>query len=152
MRGILLNCSMDNSAFRRAQQSARCYSAGMSSAPNHDPDIEKFLAAQKRARSASFGRGLRLVALMMISGVLAIAAGGAIASWDAAGKRDRLERYRRGELVIVRRGESVGDTSPSPALPLVVGGFVGLVAFGAGSAVFMRDATYLRGLGILLRR
>ncbi len=124
----------------------------MGSAADQDPDIEKFLAAQKRARSASLGRGLRLAALMVVSGGLAVAAGGLVAAWDSAGKQARLERYRRGELVVVRRGESVTNTSPSPALPLVAGGLVGLVAFGAGSAVFLRDSTYLRGLGILLKR
>ena len=124
----------------------------MGSAADQDPDIEKFLGAQKRARSASLGRGLRLAALMVVSGGLAVAASGLVAAWDSAGKEARLERYRRGELVVVRRGESVTNTSPSPALPLVAGGLVGLVAFGAGSAVFLRDSTYLRGLGILLKR
>jgi hypothetical protein len=35
--------------------------------------------------------------------------------------------------------------------PLVVGGLVGLVSFAVGSAIVLRDSTYLNGLRALAR-
>ncbi|MDB4946364.1 MAG: hypothetical protein JWP97_5898 [Labilithrix sp.] len=58
-----------------------------------------------------------------------------------------LARYRQGELVVTRKGESVTDTSPSLPLVFGVGGVGALVVLaGAAALVSLRDSTYARGL------
>lgn len=114
-----------------------------------DPDIEEFHAAQRRARRALVVRAVKALLLAAVS----LAVGGAvafkIATWEERQNTERLARYEAGQVVVIRRGSNVHDTSPSPFLALGAGGGVALVLFAVGSALVLRDRTYLRALRML---
>lgn len=111
-----------------------------------DADVEELFAFQKRARQRAFVRAMKMLLVMSVSSVLAIGTGLAVASWDHDGKVRRLERHRAGEAIVVRRGESVTNTDPSPRLPVLIG--LGVVVFvvALGAALVLEDNTYLRAL------
>jgi hypothetical protein len=115
--------------------------------PPMDSDVEEFFAAQKRARARAFVRGMKMLAVMAMSSVLAIGTGVFIAKWDHDTKVRRLERYRAGEVVVLRRNERVTNTDPDPRLPLVAGIAVGVLVFALGAALVLKDKTYLRAFG-----
>lgn len=112
-----------------------------------DADVEEFFASQKRARARAFVAGMKMLLVMTVSSVLALGTGVLVASWDHDTKVARLERYRRGEVVVLPRNESVTNTDPSPKLPVIAGLAVGVVVFALGAALVLKDKTYLRALG-----
>jgi hypothetical protein len=113
-----------------------------------DADVEEFFASQKRARARSFVQGMKMLLVMSVSTAFAIGAGFLVARWDHQTKVDRLDRYRHGEVVMVRDNENVTSTAPSPKLPVIVGIGVGVVIFALGAALVLKDKTYLGALGV----
>lgn len=117
-----------------------------------DPDIDAYLAATRDAQRAGALRAVKGIAVFLV----ALAVGGAVAygvaRWDTARKEERLARYERGDLIVVSRGESIRNTSPSFVLVAAGGGGALAVVFALGMALVMKDRTYLRGVSRAMDR
>jgi len=116
-----------------------------------DPDIEAFHRRIAEARKESVKKAIRFLIVFLLAASAGLGSALLIGSWDHDRKVERAARYERGELVVVRRGESATSTTPSVALPIIVGSAVGFVVFAIGAALIMRDKTYLRGLQAMSR-
>ncbi len=92
-------------------------------------------------------RGMKMLLVMAVSSVCAMGTGLLVARFDHQSKVERLERYRRGEVVVVSRSETITNTDPNPRLPLITGLGVGVLVFAVGAALILRDKTYLRAFG-----
>ncbi len=117
-----------------------------------DPDVIKYRAAARNARNANVGKALKLSAILFLSVAVGGAAAFAIARHDEAWKEARLESYKRGGTIVVKRGESPYDTSPSFMFPAMVGIGIAATLFAVGAGVFLKDKTYLRGLAVFAKR
>lgn len=115
-------------------------------APETDPDILAFRKAQAEGRRRSLIRGSLFGLVFFVSGALAVGTMVLLAAADEKSRKDRLAAYQAGETVWVAQNDRIDRTAPSPVLPLVAGGLVGLMSFAVGSALILRDRTYLDGL------
>jgi hypothetical protein len=116
-----------------------------------DPDIVAFRKAQAEGRRRALIRGSLFGLVFFVSGALAVGTMVLLAGADEKSRQERLAAYKAGETVWVGRNDRIDRTAPSPVLPLVAGGLVGLVSFAVGSALVLRDSTYLNGLRAIAR-
>lgn len=114
-------------------------------------DVEDFFAAQRAATRRSIVRAVKFFALTLLSLVVGAAVAYPLAKYDESFRKERLADYNAGHVVVIRRGDSVFDTSPSPTIPVAAGLGAAALVFAGGAALMFRDRTYLRGLRALVR-
>lgn len=113
------------------------------------PEEIEWAEAAKAGRAKTMSRGLRRLAVVLISGAVAIGAGAVGLRWAEARRADRIARYERGELVVVSRQEGVYGYGPDYYVaPLGLGLVAGAVVMALGMTLVTRDKTYLRGLRV----
>jgi hypothetical protein len=117
-----------------------------------DPDIDAYLRATRDARRDGAVRALKGVGVFIVALAVGAAVAFAVARWDAGRKEARLASYERGDFVVIRRGESIRDTSPSFVLVAGAGAAALAIVFAAGMALVVKDKTYLRGVSRAMDR